>query len=62
MTTTDRTHNLLCDALADVREILRLPPTVSDMEIAKAYGPLLGGWLTAAATLEAKRPERGHRE
>lgn len=61
MTPTDATHNLTVDALASIREILRLPPTVGDLEIAKAYGPLLAGWLTAAAILQAKRKGRpGH--
>jgi hypothetical protein len=46
-------HNLTVDALVSVREILGLPPTVSDLEIAKNFGPLLAAWLTAAATLEA---------
>lgn len=55
MTPTDATHNLLCDGIASLREVLGLPPIVSDMEIAKSFGPLLAGWLTAAATLQAKR-------
>lgn len=62
MTAAIATHNLLCDALASIREVLRLPPTISDMEIAKVYGPLLSGWITAAATLEAKRGGRQRHE
>lgn len=58
MKPADAVHNLLCDGIASLRDILRLPPTVSDLEIAKAYGPLLAGWMTAAATLEAKRGGR----
>jgi hypothetical protein len=60
MTAADRAHNLLVDGIASLREVLGLPPTVSDLEICKAYGPLLAGWLTAAATIEAKREGGRH--
>lgn len=55
MTPADAAHNLTVDALVSIREILGLPPTVSDLEVAKTFGPLLAGWLMAAATLQAKR-------
>lgn len=55
MTPTDRAHNLLVDGIATLREVLGLPPTVSDLEICQKFGPLLAGYMTAAATMEAKR-------